>query len=263
MNFMNKFLLVITIAGMFLVGMSSCEKSELRATEYDLPKSQAFVRFVFVSPGLPAVMIKMDNKKINGNTTSGTAGLFPLNSGIAEYAAVAPNGALRLSLANTGTSNDSVVLFTGNLTIDADKFYTTILADSGSTRTLFSVPDDFGNLPDSGFTRLRFINATGKSPGLSLVRIDSTSATVVSRDTLFRNVEFSKASNFATFKNQQNLFLRYRLIQTSNGAILGTTYTPTFSPTLSNLNRRAITIVSGGIWQTTFTPGISLQIVNQ
>jgi hypothetical protein len=263
MYFMKKYLLVIAIAGIFLVGLSSCEKSELRATEYDLPASQAFVRFVFVSPGLPSVMIKMDNKKINGNTTSGTAGLFPLNSGIAEYAAVAPNGALSLSLANTGTSNDSVVLFSGNLIAESGRFYTTVLADSGANRILFSVPDDFGNLPDSGFTKVRFINATGKSPGLSLVRIDSTSATEVSRDTLFRNVEFSKASNFATFKNQQNLFLRYRLIQTSNGAIVGTTYTPTFSPTLSNLNRRSITIVSGGIWQTTFTPGISLQIVNQ
>ena len=70
MNFMNKFLLVITIAGMFLVGMSSCEKSELRATEYDLPKSQAFVRFAFLSPGLPAVMIKVNNNKINGVITN-------------------------------------------------------------------------------------------------------------------------------------------------------------------------------------------------
>jgi hypothetical protein len=263
MYFMNKYLLIVTIASMVLFGMSSCEKSELRATEFDLPTTQAFVRFVFVSPGLPAVMIKVDNKKINGNTTSGTAGLFPLNSGIAEYAAVSPSGSLKLSLANTGTSNDSVVLFTGNLIAEGGRFYTTVLADSGANRKLFSVPDDFGDLPDSGFTRVRFINATGKSPGLSLVRIDSTSATVVSRDTLFRNVEFSKASNFVTFTNQKNLFLRYRLIQTSNGAIVGTTYTPIFSPTLSNLNRRAITIVSGGIWQTTFTPGISLQIVNQ
>lgn len=261
MNFMNKFLMVITIAGIFLVGMSSCEKSELRATEYDLPKSQAFVRFAFLSPGLPAVMIKVNNNKINGTNTSGTAGLFPQNSGIAEYAAVAPNGALKLSLANTGTSNDSVVLFSGNLAIDADKFYTTILADSGTTRTLFSVPDDFDKLSDSGFTRLRFINATGKSPGLSLVRIDSSSATVVSRDTLFRNIAFAAATNFITVPtNPTNAFLRYRLVQTSNGAIVGAPFSPLVG---TASNRRATTVISGGIWQTTFTPGISFQIVNQ
>lgn len=261
MYVMNKYLLIFAVAATFLFGMSSCEKSELRATEYDLPTSQAFVRFAFVSPGLPAVMIKVNNNKINGTNTSGTAGLFPVNAGIAEYAAVPPNGALRLSLANTGTSNDSVVLFTGNLTIDAGKFYTTVLADSGSNRRLFSVPDDFGNLSDSGFTRLRFINATGKSPGLSLVRIDSSTATLVSRDTLFRNIAFAAATNFITVPaNPTNAFLRYRLVQTSNGAIVGAPFVP-FVGNASN--RKAITIISGGIWQTTFAPGISLQIVNQ
>ena len=258
---MNKYLLIVTIASMVLFGMSSCEKSELRATEYDLPTSQAFVRFAFLSPGLPAVMIKVDDKKINGTTTSGSAGLFPLNSGIAEYAAVSPSGSLKLSLANTGTSNDSVVLFTGNLIAEAGRFYTTVLADSGASRKLFSVPDDFGQLSDSGFTRIRFINATGKSPGLSLVRIDSTSATVVSRDTLFRDVTFSRATSFITVPtNPKNGFLRYRLIQTSNGAIVGTPFTPLVG---NSSNRRATTVISGGIWQTTFTPGISLQIVNQ
>ncbi len=260
MYVMNKYLIIFAVAATFLFGMSSCEKSELRATEYDLPTSQAFVRFAFLSPGLPAVMIKVNNNKINGTNTSGTAGLFPVNASIAEYAAVAPNGALRLSLANTGTSNDSVVLFSGNLTIDAGKFYTTILADSGSTRRLFSVPDDFGKLSDSGFTRLRFINATGKSPGLSLVRIDSSSATVVSRDTLFRNIAFAAATNFISVPtNPTNAFLRYRLVQTSNGAIVGAPFTPLVG---NASNRRATTVISGGIWQTTFTPAL-IQVVNQ
>ena len=257
---MNRYLLII-VAGIALFGMSSCEKSELRATEYDLPTSQAFVRFAFLSPGLPSVMIKVNNNKINGSFTSGSGGLFPINSTIAEYAAVAPNGSLRLSLANTGTSNDSIVLFTGNLVAEAGRFYTTILADSGSTRRLFTVPDDFDKLSDSGFTRLRFINATGKSPGMSLIRIDSSSATLVTRDTLFRNIEFTKATTFVTVPtNPVNAFLRYRLVQTSNGAIVGAPFTALVG---NASNRRATTVISGGIWGTTFTPGISFQIVNQ
>ena len=257
---MNRYLLII-VAGIALFGMSSCEKSELRATEYDLPTSQAFVRFAFLSPGLPSVMIKVNNNKINGSFTSGSGGLFPINSLIAEYAAVAPNGSLKLSLANTGTSNDSIVLFTGNLVAEAGRFYTTILADSGSTRRLFTVPDDFDKLSDSGFTRLRFINATGKSPGMSLIRIDSSSATLVTRDTLFRNIDFTKATTFVTVPtNPVNAFLRYRLVQTSNGAIVGAPFTALVG---NASNRRATTVISGGIWGTTFTPGISFQIVNQ
>ncbi len=258
---MKKYLMSIITAGVVLYGMSSCEKSELRATEYDLPTSQSFVRFVFLSPGLSSVMIKVNNNKINGNTTLGSGGIFPPNSGIAEYSAVAPNGNLRLSLPNTGTLNDSVVVFTGNMTTTAGRFYTTVLADSGATRTLFSVADDFGNRVDSGFTRLRFINATGKSPGLSLIRVDSSSASVVTRDTLFRNVSFSNATSYITVRtNPVNAFLRYRLVQTSNGAIVGNPFTALVGNTT---NRRATTVVSGGIWGTTFAPGISFQIVNQ
>ncbi|MCG9898663.1 MAG: DUF4397 domain-containing protein [Hydrotalea sp.] len=258
---MKKYLMSIITAGVVLYGMSSCEKSELRATEFDLPTTQSFVRFVFLSPGTPTVMIKVNNNKINGNNTSGTAGMFPPNFNIAEYAAVPPNGNLRLSLANTGTINDSVVVFTGNMTTSSGKFYTTVLADSGATRSLFSVADEFGNRVDSGFTRLRFINATGKSPALSLIRVDSSSASVVTRDTLFRNVTFTQATNYITVPtNPVNAFLRYRLVQSSNGAFVGAPFTPLVG---NASNRRAITVISGGIWGTTFAPGISFQIVNQ
>jgi hypothetical protein len=258
---MKKYLLNIVAAGVVLYGMSACTKSELRATEYDLPTTQAFVRFVFVSPGLPSVMIKVNDKKINGNFTSGSGGIFPTNSGIAEYSAVPPNGTLRLSQPNTGTTNDSVVLFTGNMTTMMGIYYTTILADSGVTRSLNSFVDDPGPLPDSAFTRLRFINASGKSPGLTLIRIDSSSATLVTRDTLFRNISFGNATAFITVPtNPVNAFLRYRLVQTSTGALVGAPFTPLVG---NASNRRATTVISSGIWGTTFAPGISFQIVNK
>ncbi len=257
---MKKYLLNIVAAGVVLYGMSACQKSELRATEYDLPTTQAFVRFVFVSPGLPSVMIKVNDKKINGNFTSGAAGIFPTNAGIAEYSAVAPNGTLRLSQPNTGTTNDSVVLFTGNM-VTLKGIYTTVLADTGITRSLTSYVDDPGPLPDSAFTRLRFINASGKSPGLTLIRIDSSSATLVTRDTLFRNIAFGNATAFITIPtNPVNAFLRYRLVQTSTGALVGAPFTPLVG---NASNRRATTVISNGIWGTTFTPGLLFQIVNK
>ena len=259
---MKKYLINIVSAALVIYGLSACQKSELRATEYDLPSGKAFVRFVLLSPGTPSVMIKVNDKKINGNFTSGSAGIFPANSNIAEYAAVAPNGALKLSLVNTGTTNDSVVLFTGNMVTMSGSYYTTILADTGSTRSLISFTDNPGPFSDSAFTRLRFINATGKSPGLTLIRIDSSTASLVTRDTLFRNVSFGNATEFITIPNNPvNAFLRYRLVRTSTGEVVGTSYSPPL--TGSSSNRRATTVITGGIWGTTFAPGISLQIVNQ
>lgn len=258
---MKKYLLNIIGAALIIYGMSACQKSELRATEYDLPTTQAFVRFVLLSPGTPSVMIKVNDKKINGNFTSGAAGIFPTNSTIAEYAAVPPNGALKLSLANTGTTNDSVVLFTGNMVTQQGQYYTSILADTGSTRSLISYTDNPGPFSDSAFTRLRFINATGKSPGLTLIRVDSSTATLVTRDTLFRNIAFGNSTEFITIPtNPVNAFLRYRLVRTSTGEIVGAPFTPL---TGNSSNRRATTVITGGIWGTTFTPGISFQIVNQ
>jgi hypothetical protein len=96
---------------------------------------------------------------------------------------------------------------------------------------------------------------------MSLIRIDSSSATLVTRDTLFRNIDFTKATTFVTVPtNPVNAFLRYRLVQTSNGAIVGAPFTALVG---NASNRRATTVISGGIWGTTFTPGISFQIVNQ
>lgn len=258
---MKKYLINIISSALVIYGLSACQKSELRATEYDLPTGKAFVRFVLSSPGTPSVMIKVNDKKINGNFTSGATGIFPANSTIAEYAAVEPNGALKLSLPNTGTTNDSVVLFTGNMVTTSGTFYTTILADTGSTRSLLSFTDNPGSFSDSGFTRLRFINATGKSPGLTLIRIDSSTASLVTRDTLFRNVSFGNATEFITIPtNPVNAFLRYRLINSSSGAVVGAPLSPL---TGNSSNRRAITVISGGVWGTTFAPGISFQIVNQ
>ncbi len=258
---MKKYLIYIVSAALVVYGMSSCQKSALRATEYDLPSGMAYVRFVLLSPGTPTVMIKVNDKKINGNFTSGAGGIFPTNSNIAEYAAVAPNGVLKLSLPNTGTTNDSLVLFSGNMATTSGLYYTTVLADTGSTRSLLSFIDNPGSFSDSGFTRLRFINASGKSPGLTLIRIDSSTATMVTRDTLFRNVAFGNATEFITIPtNPVNAFLRYRLVRTSTGEVVGSPFTPL---TGSSSNRRATTVITGGIWGTTFSPGISFQIVNQ
>jgi hypothetical protein len=243
----------------------SCEKATLRVTEYDLPDGKAFARFALLSPGTTAsVMIKVNDKKINGNFTSLSSGVFPINSNVAEYAAIEPNGSLRLSIPNAGTLNDSVLLFSGNMTTAAGKFYSVVLADSGVNRTLFTVEDNPGNQADSGFLKLRFINATAASTGYTFIRVDSTSATQVMRDTLFRNVAFRAATDFVTIPiSSQNANLRYRIVETATGNPVGAPFTPGTAFVGVNGNRRCMTIYSSGRVGTTFTPGLSIILINK
>lgn len=255
------------IVAVFLISgfLLSCEKSTLRITEYDLPDGKAFARFALFSPGATAsVMIKVNDKKINGNFTPLSSGVFPVNSNIAEYAAIDPNASIKMSLPNAGTLNDSVVLFTGNMTTSAGKFYSVVLADSGVNRTLFTVEDNPGDQADSGFLKLRYINATAGSTGYTLIRVDSSSTTVVSRDTLFRNVAFKAATDFLRIPfNSVNANLRYRLVETATGNPVGAPFAPGNAFIGVNGNRRCMTIYSTGRVGTTFTPGLSIILINK
>jgi hypothetical protein len=213
-------LLVVTI-------IISCEKNDLRLTQFDLPADKAYVRFVFLSPNTPSVVIKVNDVKVNGANTSGSAGLFPSITTAADYSATIPNGNLKLSLVNAGTSNDSVVIFTNTLNLTANKFYTTTLADTGVDRTVFSLEDDI-SYADSGFFRIRMINAMPKSPAINLVRIDSTNATTVVRDTIARNIAFKSSSSFITTSVSPATgytTLRFRVVN-ANGTQIGATITP-------------------------------------
>jgi len=229
--------------------LAACEKNTLRTSETFLAEDKAYTKFYFLSPGTPAVMIKVNDTKINGSNTSGSAGVFPSNVLFPDYAATMPGGSVKMSLANTGTSNDSVVIFTGSLPTVAKKFYSVTLADTGVDRTLFTVEDTPEALPDSGFYKIRFINALGKSPNISIIRIDSASATSVSRDTIIRNVAFKSASAYVTVPiSATRAFYRYRMIVNATGQPIGNNLVPTQG---TPINQRYVTLYGGG-----FTNGI-------
>jgi hypothetical protein len=239
----------------------SCTKNELRLTEYELPSGKAYVRFAFYSPATAtsSVIVKVNDVKVNGATTSITAGLYPSVINTPDYASISPTGNIKLSIPNIGTSNDSIVVFTGTLALEAGKFYAFTLADSGSRRTAFAIPDNLGALPDSGFFNIRFINAMGNSPAFDLVRVDSTSSTVVVRDTIARGVSFKSASTFIKQPiTPTNSFLRYRFV--ANGVSIGQATLPATA-----VNKRSITFYATGIFGGTgsFAPGVSSFIYNQ
>lgn len=240
----------------------SCEKAPLRSTITFLPTDKAFIRIALYSPGTPAVMIKANDVKLNGNTTSGNGGFFPATVTFPDYAAISPGSTFKLSLANTGTQNDSVVIFNSMINVEAGKFYSLTLADTGINRSAFSTEDQFVPQKDS-FLNVRLINAMVGST-LTLLRIDSATATDVVRDTLARNIPFKGSTGFISVKTfTTRPFIRIRIISSVNGKSYGTPQIP--PQTLATGSRRSITYYAFGFENGTgiYAPGLSAHITNQ
>ncbi len=245
-----------------LFGFSACKKNELRLTQFDLPADKSFVRFVLLSPGTPSVMIKVNGVKINGANTSGSGGVFPSTFNFPDYAAIAPNGTFRLSLPNLGTGNDSVLIFNSPLAVNAGKFYSVALADTGVDRTVFSLEDQVGPVPADSTFNIRVVNAMAKTGPINFIRIDSTSATSVVRDTLARNIDYKAASNFintSIVPIRGFTFLRFRAVTTS-GMFLGTV-----APPSTSFNRRSVTTFASGFATgvSTLAPALSSFVYNK
>lgn len=242
---------------------TGCKKNVLTLTQYSLPTDKAYVRFSLLSPGTTSVMIKVNDVKVNGAVTSGSGGLFPSVTNSPDYASVPPNSTFRLSLPNAGTGNDSVLIYNGTFTVEAGKFYAVTLADTGIDRTVFAVEDKMSALADSGFFKIRLVNAMAKSPALNLVRVDSTSSTVVVRDTIARNIAFKSATDFIKSSIAPlpgYSFLRFRAVNASG---ISVSMTP---PASSTINQRSVTIYAGGFANGTgiYSPTLSsLFIFNQ
>lgn len=260
---MTKTIYKLFITVFFLaVLIASCKKAELSTTETEMPADKAFVRIALYSPNTPAVMIKANDVKLNGNSTLGSGGFFPATVGFPDYAAVPANSTFKLSLPNVGTQNDSVVLFNSPLSLGAGKFYSLTLADTGINRTAFSIEDQFLPQKDS-FLSVRLINAMVGST-LNLIRVDSTSATNFERDTIARNIPYKGTSGFIQVKTfTTRSFIRIR-IATTDGRALGIAQIP--PQALTTGSRRSITYYASGFVNATtapFTPALSAHITNQ
>lgn len=260
---MKKYIHSLSIACACLFAMTGCEKNDLRTSETFLPTEKAFMKFALFSPGTPSVMIKVNDVKINGANTSGSAGVYPVTFTAPDYCVIDPVGSLKLSLANSGTGNDSVVIFTGNLALEAQKQYSGVLTDTGRSRTFFTIED---RVPltgtDSGFVSFRVINAMPNAGPINVIRVDSASAAVVVRDTIVRGLAYKAASDFIRLPiASANAFLRFRTT-TTTGINLATGTTP---PAASTWNRRALTMYATGFLGGTLTlaPSLTGYIYNQ
>lgn len=242
-----------------ILGAIACQKTPLRTTENIFPSDKSLIKFVLLSPNTPNVMLKANDSKLN-NLSSAVGGFFPgIINNNADYVAVPTSPKLTIVLPFAGTGSDSLVLFSGTFSTDANKNYSATLADTGIDRTLFVIADNTGDTPKDSTYNIRFINAMAKSPNISLLRIDSTNATQVVRDTLASNITFKTASDYISVPltakvNQASTttpkllysFLRYRLIFTASGLPITGAITPTQTIAAPGLNQRYVTIYASG-----------------
>lgn len=241
---------ILAVAFFISTFFIACKKNELATTEYTLPVDKAMVRLAFFSPTVTttSVMIKVNDVKLNGAFTNISAGFFPTAVLNSDYAAVPPNATFKLSIPNTATSNDSVVLFTSNFGgVEANKFYTLILTDTGVNRTGFRLDDSEAQNPDSGFVSLRFANAVPNAP-INIIRIDSANPTTVVRDTILRNIAFKSASAFTRISLASAVTpasaIRFRAVTGTGGAVPAGIVIGNTAPGL--VNRRVATIFATG-----------------
>jgi hypothetical protein len=261
---MNIKLSSIVLTVLVISILYACKKNELRSTETFLPEGKSFVKFYLLSPNTPNLIIKANEEKIN-NSTSGFGGVFPSTINFPDYAAIPSSSTIKFALPYIGTGNDSLVLFTNQINLEAQKFYSVTLADTGIDRTQFVILDDnSGALPLDSFYNIRLVHAMAKSPNLSLIRVDSTTSTSFIRDTIIKNIAFKAASSFVTVpvyskrvgtSSSFHSFVRYRLIISSTGVSLGNLVTPTQT---TAINQRNTSIYASG-----FFNGVSGSLVPQ
>jgi hypothetical protein len=266
-NYVLYFLMLATI-------ISACKKNTIDPLEYNTDFTLPLAKIANCSPGMPAsVNFKIDGIKINGGlipymgttSTSTTTAVFPGNirTGLtSDYITIAKTGELVVSVPNLATPNDSLVMLRSQLATLAlveRNYHSLVLADTGVSRTIFRVYDDNMAWADSGFNKIRLINAIPNSVALDFIRIDSVSTTSVTRDTIARNIAYRSASTFITNRFVSGSGFRWRVVQSGTGLVIAN-----YSSVLVAPNRRVLTMYAHGFRGGTgaFVPVLSDIVIN-
>jgi hypothetical protein len=206
---------------------------------------------------MPSVNIKVDGQKVNGGTISGSSGLFPSTTSSPDYVTLKPNGVLVISIPNVGTEKDSVVILTNTLNLSASSYFSGVVADTGVNRAFFTVTD-VAQIADSGFVNYRIINAIPNAT-INVIRIDSTSTTSVTRDTIARNIAYKSSTGFLKVATAitGGPTVRIRIATTSGLNLI--TSAPGFT------NRRVITQYASGFagGTSSFAPNLGNLVINK
>ncbi len=166
---MKKQLIYLSILVMVLAA-AGCEKEPKTALQYygDYLTDYARLKVVNAAPSLRSFHVWVNNVKINGATANAPlafGSLWPAQ----DYSAV-PSGVGSVSVVYPATAArpDSVYRALASA-MQPGSYYSLIVTDSVArpNKAVF-VADDFGAMTDSGYYKLRFVNAIGNSTPLDV-----------------------------------------------------------------------------------------------
>ncbi len=186
---------IIYAATALLLGVTACKKNDVTAIDFELV-SGAQVKFgywVARQINVP-VQIKLDNQRVSNNLTYAISfpggGANQGGSNTNDYLSVGiGTKAVSLAFNNIGTSNDSVVLYTGNINFEQGKRYSVMFTDSASVKAAVLL-DDFASVtpPNNTTAVCRFFHGLLNTGNVDVYYGSSTTP-------VFTNVAYNTASS--------------------------------------------------------------------
>ncbi|HXB10035.1 MAG TPA: DUF4397 domain-containing protein [Puia sp.] len=208
---MKKLKSIILVSSLAVVtGFFSCKRDmALRDPAVPVSGNSANISLIDVAPNLSTVLgVKADtfnvlfnSVKVSGYTVGTSpvmtfSGIYPLAGTATGYASI-PAGDQTIKFARGVNTQDSLVLFTFNESLQANSYYTLLITDSiksGNDAARMFLKDNFTPV-DTGFYNMRFVNA---------VLNDTAGVDVWSKQqakNIFANVKPGSVVDFAKFNS--------------------------------------------------------------
>ena len=225
----------------FSVAFWACKKNELRVAPFDLTDGMALLKINYSSPYAlnPGVQIKVNGVKVSNAITYSTpfpgGGLNTGGSSNADYLAVTPGiDTVSIAILKVGTNIDSILLYKTGVSLVANAYHTLHVTDTAAS-TQSVLLTDVANRPDSGYTKLRFVNLIPNSTtGLDLYFGTTKMAS---------NIAYLQATDtFSIPSGASGAATAWSLRVTGGTATIGTAYTNAGTTS----NQRAFTIYARG-----------------
>jgi hypothetical protein len=196
---MKRFSIIFFVLSTAVLFMAGCDKNSFKLRESTYPEGKALVKIgLFTAYNVNSPIRVAINGQIMSNEL-----LYPIpfpggglntNGSLnSDYLMTEPgNAKVELFIMNQGTPVPQGKLSEANLTMEANKRYTLFLADTAQNIAAWVVNDDTP-APDSGFSRIKFVNAMPNVQFMDLYKgANAGAATLV-----VANVEYKgKASDY-------------------------------------------------------------------
>ncbi len=152
----------------------ACKKEIVTQLEVAPVAGMANLKIIHASPYATnySSQLKVNDIRVSSNIINATpfpgGGLNTQGSNVPWYLSLTPGAnKISLSVAKVGTNVDSIPLYTGTVNIEADKYYSAYLTDTGANTQTVLVTENKAEVAD-GFSRFKFVNLIPNQPALDL-----------------------------------------------------------------------------------------------